>query len=229
MSVRREMSEEDIEGEVFAERVIEESTTPKREPDTPPQPGQKAARLCTGAEPLRSYQSEILEECRARGNTIVVLPTGAGKTHIAARLIADHAEREPAKVAVFLATTVPLASQQYEFLMNRTRLRAALLTGDVCSGGLVSGVLWKKVRRYSVVVMTPQIFATYIKDDLTILSDVSVIVFDECHNARGDGCSRRGAGAEGARLHPRHGAERCADARAGSGSPGVAARCDVQL
>jgi ERCC4-related helicase len=47
----------------------------------------------------RGYQQEMLEES-LRGNIIIALDTGSGKTHIAVLRMKIEAEREPIKVAL---------------------------------------------------------------------------------------------------------------------------------
>ena len=64
----------------------------------------------------RPYQNELLEKAK-KGNTIVYLGTGSGKTYIATMLIKD---LRPALVsgkrAVFLVSSVPLVDQQSEHI-----------------------------------------------------------------------------------------------------------------
>ncbi|KAH0025978.1 P-loop containing nucleoside triphosphate hydrolase protein, partial [Aureobasidium melanogenum] len=72
---------------------------------------------------LRAYQAEMLAESLTR-NTIIVLNTGAGKTHIAlARARAELESEQSDKLVWFLAPTVALCHQYYriieEVLMSR--------------------------------------------------------------------------------------------------------------
>ena len=57
---------------------------------------------------LRSYQEECLDRAKET-NTIVHLPTGLGKTLIAARLVNRFLAKEPKKVVGFLVPTRALA------------------------------------------------------------------------------------------------------------------------
>ena len=56
------------------------------------------------------------------GNSVVVLPTGVGKTLVAALAVAQMRQLNPSKWVVFLTETCPLAEQQGIYL--RTELAA---------------------------------------------------------------------------------------------------------
>lgn len=63
--------------------------------------------------PTRDYQFNIIKKCLYR-NTLVSLPTGLGKTFIAAVVMYNFYRWYPSKRIVFLAPTKPLVSQQME-------------------------------------------------------------------------------------------------------------------
>ena len=128
---------------------------------------------------LRLYQESILGTASAR-NTLAVLPTGLGKTAIAAMLIKHRLSLYPDSKAVFLAPTKPLVQQ------HETTLRGFL--GDVTSfsGSIPPSKrkeLWSTGR---VFVSTPQGFENDVISNRISLRDVSVFVFDEAHRAVGD-------------------------------------------
>src|SRR3990167_476540 len=58
----------------------------------------------------RDYQKAIFETAKEK-NTLVVLPTGLGKTLIALMLTIERQEKFPGQKVVFLAPTKPLAEQ----------------------------------------------------------------------------------------------------------------------
>src|SRR3989338_6266748 len=58
----------------------------------------------------RIYQEAILQTC-LNANTLVVLPTGLGKTNIAVLLSADRLEKFPNSKILVVAPTKPLANQ----------------------------------------------------------------------------------------------------------------------
>ena len=70
----------------------------------------------------RPYQNELLEKAK-RGNTIVYLGTGSGKTYIATMLIKD---LRPAlmsgKRAVFLVSSVPLVRNKFRVHSTNVKL-----------------------------------------------------------------------------------------------------------
>ena len=63
--------------------------------------------------PIRDYQFNIVSKCLLR-NTLVSLPTGLGKTFIAAVVMYNYYRWYPFKKVIFLAPTKPLVSQQVE-------------------------------------------------------------------------------------------------------------------
>ena len=63
--------------------------------------------------PVRDYQFNIVKKCLFK-NTLVSLPTGLGKTFIAAVLMYNYYRWFPSKKIVFLAPTKPLVAQQIE-------------------------------------------------------------------------------------------------------------------
>ena len=62
---------------------------------------------------VRDYQFNIVKKCLFK-NTLVSLPTGLGKTFIAAVLMYNYYRWYPDKKVVFLAPTKPLVAQQIE-------------------------------------------------------------------------------------------------------------------
>ena len=64
---------------------------------------------------VRDYQLEIVKNCIFQ-NTLVCLPTGLGKTHIGAVLIANFIRWFPDQKILFLAPTRPLVRQQISAL-----------------------------------------------------------------------------------------------------------------
>ena len=60
----------------------------------------------------RLYQETILHSC-LKNNTLVVLPTGMGKTKIAILAIVNRMKNYPSSKALFLTPTKPLANQIY--------------------------------------------------------------------------------------------------------------------
>ncbi len=111
---------------------------------------------------------------------LVVLPTGLGKTVIAALLAGEVLRRSDGKVVV-LAPTRPLVQQHADaFARWLTPFRTARFTGTV-RRPLREGA-WE---RADLVFATPEIVAHDLRDERYDLSDVALLVFDEAHHAVG--------------------------------------------
>ena len=137
--------------------------------------------LRRGAVEERAYQVNIARACLER-STLVVLPTGMGKTVIAAMVIAEVLRRKGGKV-LFLAPTKPLVEQHAASLRKVLVVdRIALFTGEATSPE-ERELLW---RENKIVVSTPQVIRNDIRAERISLDDVSLVVFDEAHRAVGD-------------------------------------------
>jgi ERCC4-related helicase len=127
----------------------------------------------------RAYQLAIYESINKHGNTLVVLPTGLGKTLIALMLIRD---RMKLGRCLILTPTKPLAKQHMHSVMKTLELsdkNVALVTGEI------SPAKRKEAYLTDIVISTPQT----IRNDLengTLEPRFSLIIFDECHRAVGD-------------------------------------------
>jgi len=139
----------------------------------------------------RDYQTNIAEVCSKR-STLVVVPTGLGKTVIALMVLADRLEQ--GKV-LFLAPTRPLVEQHASFL------KKALVfeedgQGDESSGDgsgitLFTGNVPPKKRSElfaasQIIVSTPQVIENDLISGRIHLKDVSIIIFDEAHRGVGN-------------------------------------------
>ncbi len=127
----------------------------------------------------RDYETAIAEECLGR-NTLVVIPTGLGKTVIAALVIAEKLAQAGGK-ALFLAPSRPLADQHAD------TLRAVLNTDSVvCLTGTESPKTragrWGTRR---IVAATPQVALNDARQGW-LPRDLTVVVFDEAHRAVGE-------------------------------------------
>ncbi|KAH0713477.1 hypothetical protein KY289_009436 [Solanum tuberosum] len=135
----------------------------------------------------RSYQLEALEAA-LKQNTIVYLETGSGKTLIAIMLLRSYAYllRKPSPyIAVFLVPTVVLVSQQGDALMMHTDLKVGTYWGEM-GVDFWDAATWKhQVDGHEVLVMTPAILLSALRHNFLQIDMIKVIIFDECHNARG--------------------------------------------
>ena len=128
----------------------------------------------------RSYQTAIADSALS-ANTLVVLPTGMGKTAVALLVAADRIDR--GKV-LMLAPTKPLVEQHLRYFSKNLLLDegdVVMFTGSTASPKRVAA--WNAAR---FVIATPEV----IKNDLIAerydLRDVSLLIVDECHRTVGN-------------------------------------------
>lgn len=133
-----------------------------------------------GSVELRDYQVNIASTAM-RESTLVVLPTGMGKTIVALMLIADALSRPTGKV-LFMAPTKPLVQQHAGFLRaHLVGVDPEFFTGEVAPDRRKD--TWEDAR---LVVSTPQVIENDLAEERITLDDVKLIVFDEAHRAVGD-------------------------------------------
>ena len=128
----------------------------------------------------REYQKNIARTA-STANTLVVLPTGLGKTIIAMMVAADVLERFPEGKVVVLAPTRPLVLQHHRSFKEQLGIPEkdlAVMTGTVDPGE--REVLWLKAR---VIFATPQTVNNDVRHGRVSLRDVTLMVFDEAHRS----------------------------------------------
>ncbi len=139
------------------------------------------ALLRRGAVEERAYQVNIARACLER-STLVVLPTGMGKTVVAAMVIAEVLRSKGGKI-LFLAPTKPLVEQHAASLREMLVIdRIELFTGEATAPE-DRELMWREDK---IVVSTPQVIRNDLRAERISLDDVSLIVFDEAHRAVGD-------------------------------------------
>jgi hypothetical protein len=121
-------------------------------------------------ESLRAYQSRIVAVAE-NFNTVAVLPTGAGKTLIAAELI----KRRGGKT-LFLVPTCMLVEQQSGQLRSWT----GMVVGEYMSGNTFPS-------HFDILVSTPKAFETVLlRNQVSGWSLFRTVVFDEVHHVLKD-------------------------------------------
>jgi ERCC4-related helicase len=128
----------------------------------------------------REYQTKIAEVA-SHANTLVVLPTGLGKTMIALLVARARLERSPKGKVVVLAPTRPLVLQHlnsFKAILSLEPKDVALLTGE--SPPEERDYLW---RRSTYIFATPQTVRNDVKHGRVELNDVVLLVFDEAHRS----------------------------------------------
>ncbi|KAJ2700215.1 Dicer-like protein 1, partial [Coemansia spiralis] len=130
-----------------------------------------------------------------------MLETGTGKTLVAVMLIQWFARRaqdvpRPAvpagvvqarrKVRVFLNTTVALVHQQAKVIAANTDQTVNLCIGAMGIDEWDEQTWTDKWSKSGVLVMTHQVLLNALRAGFVRLSDIDLLVFDECHHARGN-------------------------------------------
>ncbi len=131
----------------------------------------------------RLYQETILDTCTKK-NTLIVLPTGLGKTNIFLMLAANRLKNYPDSKILLLGPTRPLIDQYYETFKKYFEVKEnemAIFTGYVKPEKRAE--LWKKSK---IVFSTPQGLENDIIAGRVKLEEVSLLGFDEAHRAVGD-------------------------------------------
>lgn len=129
---------------------------------------------------LRDYQISLSRSAQER-STLVVLPTGMGKTVVALLVIADVLQKKKGKV-LLLAPTKPLVEQHFHFLKDFLIGRSiAVMTGEVSPEEREALFV-----ENDVIASTPQVVANDLKNGRFSLKDVRLVIFDEAHKAVGN-------------------------------------------
>lgn len=126
----------------------------------------------------REYQKKIYETA-SENNTLVVLPTGLGKTLIALLLSINRLQKHPASKILFLAPTKPLVEQHaVSFKREIPELFADVqaLTGE--TNAKQRAKIWNTS---DIIIATPQGTENDLEKYLYTLEDVSLLIIDEAH------------------------------------------------
>jgi ERCC4-related helicase len=136
----------------------------------------------------REYQLSIAMKA-LDANTMVILPTGLGKTAVALIVAASRLYNEKGKI-LMLAPTKPLVEQHLRYFERYLLVKSGegsqrspfvMFTGEAPPGERTAD--WE---RATVILATPQV----IKNDLIAgrytLADVTLMIVDECHRAVGN-------------------------------------------
>lgn len=129
----------------------------------------------------RLYQETIIASC-SKKNSLVVLPTGIGKTVIAIGVAALRLQNFPASKILVLAPTKPLALQ-HKKSFERVLVSDGMHIVTGINPPLEREKTWKEGR---IFFATPEVVQNDIITGKIRLSDFSLLVFDEAHRTRGD-------------------------------------------
>ncbi|CAG9795286.1 unnamed protein product [Diatraea saccharalis] len=133
--------------------------------------------------PVRDYQLNIIKASILK-NTLVSLPTGLGKTFIAAVIMYNFYRWYPLGKIIFTAPTRPLVAQQIEACYNIIAIPpndTIEMTGHMHVN--TRKMNWQSKR---VIFATPQVIYNDIKSGICPGDKIRCLVVDEAHKARGN-------------------------------------------
>ena len=133
---------------------------------------------------FREYQKRIGEQCILK-NSLVVIPTGLGKT-IIALYVAINTLKNYSKSSkiIILAPTRPLINQHYDVFLKYLSIpkeEFELLTGKIPPEKRVDRFLENRILFY-----TPQTLRNDLVNKKYTLENVCLVIFDEAHHASGE-------------------------------------------
>ncbi|WP_405284438.1 DEAD/DEAH box helicase [Methanobrevibacter sp.] len=128
----------------------------------------------------RLYQQVLAGDVLKKGNTMVVAPTALGKTIVAILVAADRLQKVKNSKVLILAPSKPLAIQHEDSFKEFLTLPCSSITGAIKTDERVKR--WEESR---VICATPQTVESDLLNGRYDLSNVSLIVFDECHHGVG--------------------------------------------
>ncbi len=129
----------------------------------------------------RKYQESIAKSVLNKGkNSLIVLPTGAGKTEIAILIMAELLNKRGPKI-LLLAPTRPLVNQHAE------RLKKYLKNQKIVS---ITGTIKKEQRKElyennDIIVSTPQVIENDISSNIFNPDEIKLLIVDEAHRSVG--------------------------------------------
>jgi len=133
---------------------------------------------------IRDYQINIADKC-VNKNSLVVLPTGLGKT-IVAVLVAGKILNifPPQSKIIVLAPTRPLINQHYETFLRFLKIpkeKLVILTGKILPENRI-----ELFNNNEILFYTPQTLRNDLVQKKYMLDNTALIIFDEAHHASGD-------------------------------------------
>lgn len=132
---------------------------------------------------VRSYQFNMVRSALLK-NSLISLPTGLGKTFIAAVVMCNYYRWFPDGKVIFLAPTRPLVAQQIEACYQITGFNAE----DLCelTGQLKADQRRKYWAQKRIFFITPQVMTNDLKSGILPGRQVVLLVLDEAHRAQGN-------------------------------------------
>ncbi|XXQ37009.1 DNA helicase [Plasmodiophora brassicae] len=136
--------------------------------------------------PMNGERREYQVKCvmaAVKHNSLVALPTGLGKTFIAAVLISNMLRWYPTGKCVFVAPTRALVAQQAQACCETAPIPPGAVTVLLDVEPRLRSELWSK---YRVFFCAPETIQNDIKCGICPLDQIVCIVIDEAHKATGN-------------------------------------------
>lgn len=131
---------------------------------------------------IRDYQYSIVRSGLYH-NMLVALPTGLGKTFIAATIMLNWFRWTTESQIVFVAPTKPLVSQQVKACFDIAGIPRSATT--MLTGGISPGLRAEEWQSKRVFFMTPQTIINDLKTGICDPKRLVLLVVDEAHRATG--------------------------------------------
>ncbi len=131
----------------------------------------------------RDYQRNIVNSCKNK-NSLVVLPTGLGKTIIGILLISNCLKKYSKAKIIILAPTRPLVSQHKascEKFLDFDFEDITSFTGKIPPEKRIFSF-----KNSKIIISTPQVIKNDLMRGRYNLKQVSLIIFDEAHKTKGN-------------------------------------------
>ncbi|CAN3481330.1 ATP-dependent DNA helicase Mph1p [Diutina catenulata] len=129
----------------------------------------------------RLYQEKIIATALL-DNTLVALPTGLGKTFIAATVMLNFHRWFPDSKIIFVAPTRPLVAQQIKACATITGIPAHEMDIMIERPKQQRVQLWEESR---IFFSTPQVVDNDLRNGILDPKTIGLLVVDEAHRARG--------------------------------------------
>ncbi len=127
----------------------------------------------------REYQVSLAKKA-LDANTLILLPTGLGKTTIALLIIADMLLKSSKRILLMAPTRV-LVHQHHQFLKEHLRVvDIAIITGEL------DAEKRREIWSNRIICATPQVVKNDLENGIIDSQEFSLVIFDEAHRAVGD-------------------------------------------
>ncbi|MFW9928956.1 MAG: ERCC4 domain-containing protein [Candidatus Thorarchaeota archaeon] len=131
----------------------------------------------------REYQ-EILFAESVNQNSLIVLPTGLGKTIIILYLVAYFIDKNPDKKILIATPTRPLVHQIFETFRDHLHLNTSIILE--IDGNTPPNKRESLYKDHQIIISTPQTLSNDILANRLFPQDFQLLCFDEAHRATGN-------------------------------------------